>query len=73
MKKKKDDSEVVDDAEHEPPVRLYKISVKDNKITRLTANSDWIESFEISHDKKWVVASHAEACTTRSTRKFVPL
>jgi len=52
--KKKDDSEVVDDAEHEPPVRLYKISVKDNKITRLTANSDWIESFEISHDKKWV-------------------
>ena len=45
MKKKKDDSEVVDDADHEPPVRLYKINVKDSKITRLTTNTDWIETF----------------------------
>src|SRR5271169_3982325 len=29
LKKKKDDSEIVDDADHAPPVRLYKISVKD--------------------------------------------
>ncbi|HSC45566.1 MAG TPA: hypothetical protein VLC94_07030, partial [Candidatus Acidoferrum sp.] len=40
MKRKKDDSEVVDDAEHEPPVRLCKITVKDKKITRLTSNTD---------------------------------
>jgi Tol biopolymer transport system component len=44
LKKKKDDSEIVDDADHAPPVRLYKISVKDKKITRLSANTDWIES-----------------------------
>jgi len=61
MKKKKDDSDVIDDADHEPPVRLYKVNVKDGKITRLTTNTDWIEQFEISHDGKYVVASHALA------------
>ncbi len=61
LKKKKDDSEVVDDAEHEPPVRLYKINVKDKKITRLTANSDWIEDFGVSPDAKYAVASHTKS------------
>jgi hypothetical protein len=42
MKKKKDDSDVIDDADHEPPVRLYKVNVKDGKVTRLTTNTDWI-------------------------------
>jgi dipeptidyl aminopeptidase/acylaminoacyl peptidase len=61
LKKKKDDSEVVDDAEHEPPVRLYKINVKDKKTTRLTTNTDWIESFSVSRDMKYAVASHAKS------------
>src|SRR6266849_4589668 len=61
LKKKKDDSEVVDDAEHEPPVRLYKINVKDKKITRLTTNTDWIENFGVSRDMKFVVASHEKS------------
>jgi dipeptidyl aminopeptidase/acylaminoacyl peptidase len=61
LKKKKDDSEVVDDSEHAPPVRLYKIGVKDKKITRLTTNTDWIEDFGVSPDAKYVVASHAKS------------
>jgi dipeptidyl aminopeptidase/acylaminoacyl peptidase len=61
LKKKKDDSEVVDDAEHKPPVRLYKISVKDNKITRLTTNTDWIERWQVSKDGKYVAAIHAKS------------
>jgi dipeptidyl aminopeptidase/acylaminoacyl peptidase len=61
LKKKKDDSEVVDDAEHQPPVRLYKINVRDKKITRLTTNMDWIEDFGVSPDAKYVVASHAKS------------
>src|SRR5215813_13159575 len=61
QKKRKDDSRVVDDADHEPPVRLYKIGVKDKKITRLTTNTDWIEDFDISRDGKYVVASHAKS------------
>jgi dipeptidyl aminopeptidase/acylaminoacyl peptidase len=61
LKKKKDDSEVVDDADHAPPVRLYKINVKDKKITRLTTNTDWIEDFGVSPDAKYVAASHAKS------------
>jgi dipeptidyl aminopeptidase/acylaminoacyl peptidase len=61
LKTKKDDSEVVDDAEHAPPVRLYKINVKDKKITRLTTNTDWIEDFGVSSNAKYVVASHAKS------------
>jgi dipeptidyl aminopeptidase/acylaminoacyl peptidase len=41
LKKKKDDSEIVDDADHAAPVRLYKISVKDKKITRLSRPPVW--------------------------------
>ena len=73
MKKKKDDSEVVDDADHEPPVRLYKINVKDNKITRLTTNTDWIESFELSHDMKYAVASHAKSLHYTFDQKVRPV
>lgn len=73
MKKKKDDSEVVDDADHEPPVRLYKINVKDSKITRLTTNTDWIESFELSHDKKYAVASHAKSLHYTFDQKVHPV
>src|SRR6202045_3005779 len=61
IKKKKDDSEVVDDADHAPPVRLYKMNVKDKKMTRLTTNTDWIEDFGVSPDHKYAVASHGKS------------
>jgi dipeptidyl aminopeptidase/acylaminoacyl peptidase len=73
LKKKKDDSEVVDDAEHEPPVRLYKINVKDKKITRLTTNTDWIEDFGVSPDQKYVVASHAKSLHYQFDQKVRPV
>jgi dipeptidyl aminopeptidase/acylaminoacyl peptidase len=55
-KERKDDSDVVDDTAHSAPVRLYKLAVKENKVTRLTDNDDWIVSFEVSHDKKKAIA-----------------
>ena len=73
MKKKKDDSDVIDDADHEPPVRLYKVNVKDGKITRLTTNTDWIERFDISHDGKYVVASHAKSLHYAFDQKAHPI
>jgi len=73
MKKKKDDSEIIDDAEHDPPVRLYKISVKDSKITRLTTNTDWIESFAVSPDKKYAAASHARSLHYAFDHKVRPV
>jgi len=73
LKKKKDDSEIVDDADHEPPVRLYKISVKDKKITRLTANMDWIERWSVSKDGKFVAASHAKSLHYQFDQKVPPI
>jgi dipeptidyl aminopeptidase/acylaminoacyl peptidase len=73
LKKKKDDSEVVDDAEHEPPVRLYKISTKDSKIMRLTTNTDWIESFAVSPDMKYAAASHAKSLHYAFDHKVRPV
>src|ERR1700730_13962498 len=72
MKKKKNDSEVVEEAEKQTQVRLYKINVKDNKITRLTTNTDWIESFELSRDMKYAVASHAKSLHYAFDQKVRP-
>ena len=72
-KQKKDDSEVIDDAEHQPPVRLYKINVKDKKITRLTTNTDWIENFGVSLDMKYAVASHAKSLHYTFDQKVRPV
>jgi len=55
-KERKDDSDVVDDAAHKAPVRLFKLSLKDKKVTRLTDNNDWILDFKVSRDKTNAVA-----------------
>lgn len=72
-KKKKDDSEVVDDAEHEPPVRLFKIAVKDKKVTRLTSNMDWIGPWSASKDGKYVVAVHEKSLHYTFDQKVPPV
>ncbi|MGD2115935.1 MAG: hypothetical protein PVG07_12825, partial [Acidobacteriota bacterium] len=64
--KRHDDAEVVDDAEHEPPVRLFRVRIRARgrnpsrdgtrpaepagKVTRLTGNDDWIDSLAVSPD-----------------------
>jgi dipeptidyl aminopeptidase/acylaminoacyl peptidase len=72
-KKKKDDSEVADDAEHAPPVRLFKINVKDKKITRLTTNTDWIGNWSVSKDGKYVAAVHKKSLHYTFDQKAPPV
>src|SRR5262244_1984796 len=72
-KKKKDDSQVVDDEAHEPPVRLYKMSVKDKKVTRLTTNTDWIHGFSVSKDGKYAAAIHAKNLRYQFDQKIPPV
>ncbi|HWN24217.1 MAG TPA: prolyl oligopeptidase family serine peptidase, partial [Candidatus Sulfotelmatobacter sp.] len=72
-KKKKDDSEVVDDEGHEPPVRLYMISVKDKKVTRLTTNTDWIHGFSVSKDGKYAAAIHSKSLRYQFDQKVAPV
>ena len=73
LKRKKDDSEIVDDSEHAPPVRLYKIIVKDKKITRLTTNTDWIGNWSVSKDGKYVAAVHARSLHYTFDQKVPPI
>ncbi|UCF19067.1 MAG: prolyl oligopeptidase family serine peptidase [Gemmatimonadota bacterium] len=61
VKKQKDTSRVVEDAEHEPPIRLFSVAVKDGEIQRLTYNDDWISSFALSPDGKQAVAVHSRS------------
>src|SRR5579859_3432560 len=72
-KKRKDDSEVADDADHAPPVRLFKISVKDKKITRLTTNTDWIGNWSVSSTGKYVVAVHEKSLHYTFDEKVPPV
>jgi dipeptidyl aminopeptidase/acylaminoacyl peptidase len=73
LKKKKDDSEVVDDSAHEPPVRLFKVNIKDKKITRLTDNLDWIQNWYASKDGKYVVAIHQKSLHYTFDEKVPPV
>jgi dipeptidyl aminopeptidase/acylaminoacyl peptidase len=72
-KKKKDDSEVVDDALHEPPVRLFKMNVKSKQITRLTNNNDWITRWFVSRDGKYAAAIHARSLHYTFDQKVPPI
>jgi len=45
-----DTSIVVEDAEHEPPVRLYRFDIEGKSLTRLTTNDDWFQSMAVSPD-----------------------
>ncbi|HXL21727.1 MAG TPA: prolyl oligopeptidase family serine peptidase [Candidatus Dormibacteraeota bacterium] len=72
-KKKKDDSEVVEDVEHTAPVRLYKINAKNKKITRLTTNTDWIERWGVSRDGRYAAASHAKSLRFAFDQKTPPI
>jgi dipeptidyl aminopeptidase/acylaminoacyl peptidase len=72
-KEHKDDSNVVDDTAHTAPIRLFKFSIKDQKVTRLTDNSDWIIQFELSHDKKQLVAEARRELSYAWDQKIPPV
>ena len=72
-KERKDDSNVVDDTSHTAPIRLFKLSIKDQKVTRLTDNTDWIIQFELSHDKQHLVAEARRELSYAWDQKIPPV
>ncbi len=57
LKEKKDTSIVVDDELHAIPTRLFRITIKEKTVERLTNDpSDRIENFAVSHDGTKVAA-----------------
>ena len=73
IKEHKDDSNVVDDTAHTAPIRLFKLSINDQKVTRLTDNTDWIIQFELSHDKKRLVAEARRELSYAWDQKIPPV
>ncbi len=57
-KERKDDSIVVEDEAHAPPVRLFRVEVTKGDIERLTHNDDWIDRLWVSPDGRWAVTRH---------------
>ncbi len=72
LKQKKDSSRVVDDVAHEPPVRLYRISLKDKKVARLTDNTDFIQSWDVTPDGKHALTVHAQYLSFEWDQKILP-
>ncbi len=72
LKKKKDTTRVVDDVEHEPPVRLFKLNIKDKKVTRLTDNTDFIENWAATPDGRLAVTVHEEYLSFAWDNKILP-
>jgi len=58
LKEKKDDVQVVDDEANEPPVRLWKVDVREKKSKRVSDNTDRIQSIAMSPDGKYAVTIH---------------
>ena len=72
LKKKKDGTRVVDDVPHTPPVRLFRLAVKDRKVTRLTDNTDFIQAFEVSPNGKMAATVHALDLSYEWDQKIPP-
>jgi dipeptidyl aminopeptidase/acylaminoacyl peptidase len=72
LKKKKDTTRVVDDVDHEPPVRLFKLAVKDKKVTRLTDNTDFIQSWAVTKDGKMAATVHNQYLSFAWDNKILP-
>ncbi|HSG82897.1 MAG TPA: hypothetical protein VLC48_11640, partial [Gemmatimonadota bacterium] len=71
--KEKDTSRVVDDEEHTPPVRLFRYTIEDKKVVRLTDNEDRIQSFALSPDGTRAVAVHSRSLSYGYDQRVPPV
>ena len=70
---KKDNTVVVEDEKHEPPVRLFRVAVKDKTITRLTDNTDRIDQLAVSPDGNRAVTIHNRSLRYVYDNKIKPI
>ena len=72
LKEEKDDSTVVEDEHHEPPVRLFRVEASSKKVTRLTDNRDRIDKLAVSPDGRHAVAIHQRSLHYNFDNKIKP-
>lgn len=73
LKEDKDTSIVVEDEQHEPPVRLFKVNAKSKQITRLTDNDDWIQAVAVSPGGRYAVALHNRSLRYTYDQQIKPM
>jgi dipeptidyl aminopeptidase/acylaminoacyl peptidase len=73
LKEEKDDSIVVEDERHEPPVRLFRAETSSKKVTRLTDNDDRIDKLAVSPDGRYAVAIHQRSLRYNYDNKIKPI
>jgi dipeptidyl aminopeptidase/acylaminoacyl peptidase len=73
LKEEKDDSIVVEDERHEPPVRLFRVEVSTKKVTRLTDNRDRIDKLAVSPEGRYAVAIHQRSLRYNFDNKIKPI
>lgn len=67
-----DDTVVVDDVEHEPPVRLFTVALDGSDRRRLTTNDDWIDRLAVSPEGTHAVVRAQQSLTYRFDQKVPP-
>lgn len=66
-----DTAVVVDDAEREPPVRLYRVTL-DGEVTRLTDNRRWLDGLAVSPDGRWAAVAERESLSFEFDSRVPP-
>ena len=72
LKEKKDTTQVVDDEPNEPPVRLWKVDVKEKKSERVGDNTDRIQSLAVSPDGRWAVTVNERSLSYTFDHRIKP-
>ncbi len=70
-KEREDTALVVDDAAHEPPVRLFAVTLR-GEATRLSANRDWIDSLAVSPDGRRAVVTAQQSLSYQFDQRLPP-
>lgn len=70
-KTRHDGSRVVEDAEHEPPVRLFRVGL-DGEVRRITRNDDWIDSMSVAPDGRRAVVAAQQSLSFEFDSKVPP-
>ncbi len=71
-KEKHDTTEVADDAEHEPYVRLWTLNREKGKATRLTENDHWMDALWVAPDGQRAVVTAQQSLTYEFDEQIAP-
>ena len=72
LEERKDTSVVVEDAEHEPPVRLFRVALESGEVRPLTANRDWIDTLAVAPDGRRAVVRAQQSLSWEFDERIPP-